>query len=152
MAEMPQELRAALEADDAGEFAQLLRQRRPEDVEALRDLLSTEDDIPADHRTKAMYAFGQWREESVVPEIRRLLPGLDERGRIGALSALGRIGTPDSVEALGEHAEDPSPQVRKAAAVGLGRVGTPDARRRLTQMAQAESEPWLRDLATRSAS
>ncbi len=87
MAELPEDLRAALDSDDAEEFGQLLRRRRPEDFQALQELLSPEPSIPPDHRTKAMYALGRWGDPSVVPAIRRLLPELDERGRISAVSA-----------------------------------------------------------------
>jgi len=152
MAELPEDLRAALDSDDAEEFGQLLRRRRPEDFQALQELLSPEPSIPPDHRTKAMYALGRWGDPSVVPAIRRLLPELDERGRISAVSALGHLGTAEAVAAIIEHADDPSPQVRQAATLALARSSTPDAQAKLQEVAANDPLPWIRDVAARHTS
>jgi HEAT repeat protein len=150
--ELPEELRRALEADDAEDFQLLLRHRRPEDREALLALLTTDPSVPADHRTKALYGLGQWGDPTVVPAIARLLPDLDVRGRIAALSALGRLPTPESVTALTEHVHDASPQVRKTAVVALSKSDAPEARATLQEVAAAEPVPWVRDLAARAVS
>jgi HEAT repeat protein len=149
MAELSEELRAALEAEEAGILVQLVRRKRPEDFAALRSLLSMDPSIPSDFRTKAMYALGRWGDPSVVPDITRLLPELGERERIGALSALGHIGTSDAAPAIVKFADDPSPQVRKAAAVALSRVATPEAAAKLRDLAANDPLPWVRELAAR---
>ena len=152
MVELPKDLRAALDSDDAEEFGRLLRRRQPEHFQALRALLSAEASIPSDHRTKALYALGRWGDPLVVPEIRDLLPKLDERSRISAVSALGHLGTPEAIAGVLEHADDPSPQVRKAAALALARSGTADAEAKLKELAVKDPVPWLRDYAARRAS
>jgi HEAT repeat protein len=152
MTELPEDLRVALDSDDAEEFGQLLRRRRPEDFQALQQLLSPDLSIPPDHRTKALYALGRWGDPSVVPVIRRLLPELDERGRISALSALGHLETSEAVAAILEHADDRSPQVRKAAAVALARSTRPDAHAKLQELAANDPVPWIRHLAARHIS
>lgn len=150
--ELPEELRQALEADDAEEFHLLLRRRRPEDQEALLALLTPDPSVPPDHRTKALYGLGQWGDPTVVPAITRLLPELDDRGKIAALSALGRLPTTESTAALAEHVHDASPQVRKTAVVALSKSDAPEARATLREVAAAEPVEWLRDLAARAVS
>ena len=147
--ELPEELRAALEAEEGGELARLLRLKRPTDLEALRRLLSLDPSIPSDFRTKAMYALGRWGDASVVPEISRLLPQLDERERISALSALGHLGTPEAAAEILPFAEDASPQVRKAATIALARTGTPKAMEKLREIAASDPLPWIREVAGR---
>lgn len=149
MAELPDELQAALDADDAGELSQLLRRRRPEDFEALQSLLTIDPSVPADHRTKALHAVGLWGDPIVVPTIIRLLPQLDERSLISALSALGRLGTPEALAAVIEHADEPSPQVRKIAVLALSRNATPEARRKLQDVAASDPVDWVRATAER---
>lgn len=152
MAELPEELREALDADDAEELGALLRRRRPEDFAALQTLLTTQPEVPPDHRTKALYALGVWGDPSVVPSMTRLLPQLDERGRMSALSALGQLGTPEAVAAIVEHVNEPSPQVRKIAVQALRRVATPEARQKLRDVAATDPVDWVRDLAGRPIS
>ena len=149
MVELSNELRAALEAEEAGELVQLVRRGRPEDFVALRSLLSVDPSIPPGFRTKAMYALGRWGDPSVVPDITRLLPELGERERVGALSALGHLGASEAAPAILEFANDPSPQVRKAAAVALSRTATPEAATKLRDLAANDPLPWIRELAAR---
>lgn len=149
MAEMPEDLRQALDADDALELDQLLRRRRPEHLRALQTLLTTDPSVPPDHRTKALYALGLWGDPAVVPAITRLLPQLDERGRMSALSALGRLGTPEAVAAVIEHTDEQSPQVRKIAVLALSKSPTPEARQKLREIARTDRVKWVRDVAAR---
>ncbi len=149
MSDLSKELREALEAEEAGDLDQLIRRRRPDDFEALRSLLSLNSSIPADFRTKAMYALGRWGEVSVVSDIVRLLPELDEWGRICAVSALGHLRSPEATAAIFEHTDDPSPQIRKTAALALSRIGTPEASAKLRELAANDPLPWIRELATR---
>jgi HEAT repeat protein len=149
MAELPDELRAALEADDAEDLSRLLRDRRPEVVEGLRSLLTLDPSVPPDHRTKALHALGMLDDRAVVPTIIRILPQLDERGRISALHALGRLDTPEAIAAVIDHADEPSPQVRKAALLALSRNPTPEARRKLQDIAASDPVDWVREAARR---
>ena len=151
MAELSAELRAALEAEEAGELNQLIQRRLAEDFAALRSLLSLDPSVSSDLRRKAMYALGRWGDTSVVPEISRILPHLEEQGRISALSALGRLGTGEAVSKILTFANDPSPQVRKTVAVALGRAGTPEALARLRDLAANDPLPWVREVAARQA-
>lgn len=149
MAALPDLLRAALEADDAEELNELLKRRRPEDIEALQSLLTDDPSVPADHRNKALYAVGLLGDPEVVPTIVRLVPLLDERGRMSALSALGRLGTPEAIAAVIEHADDPSAQVRKIALLALSRSQRPEARRKLRAAATSDPVDWVRATAER---
>lgn len=58
MTEMREELLQALEADESGDLDAIIRQRRPEDFQALRRLLSLEPAIKTAHRAAAIYALG----------------------------------------------------------------------------------------------
>lgn len=149
MAELSKELRAALEAEESGELARLLTRRRSADFQALRSMLSLAPSIPPDFRRKAMYALGRWGDPSVVPEIRRLLPQLDEGERIAAISALGQLGTQEAVAAVIEFADDRSPQVRKSAALALKRTRSPEAEAKLRDIAVNDPLSWIRELAAR---
>lgn len=151
MPELPEELRAALEAEESGDLVRLLRRKRPVDFDALRSLLSLDSSISSDFRRKALFALGQWGDVSVVPEIRRLLPQLDTPERISALNALGHLGTPEAATAIIEFADDPSPQVRKTAILALNRIGTPEASAKLRELAADDPLPWIRELANRRA-
>ncbi len=151
MAQLSDDLRRALEADDAEELDALLQRRRPADFEALQGLITSERPVPRDHRMKALYALGRWGDPVVVPKIVELLPHLDDRERMSALNALGRLGTPDAAAAIIRHAEDPSPHVRKIATLALARSGTPAARRKLRELAVNDPVEWVRDLAARRA-
>ena len=149
MAELSEELRAALEAEESGELVRLLSRRRPEDFAALRGLLSLESSIPTDFRTKAMFALGRWGDPSVIPDIVRLLPDVGERERVSALTALGHLARPEAAPAILQFADDASPQVRKAATVALSRIRTPEATAKLRDIAAKDPVPWIRDLAGR---
>ncbi len=149
MADLPEALRAALEAEESGELVRLLGRKRPEDFAALRELLALDASIPSDFRTKAMFALGRWGDPSVVPDIIRLLPNLAERERISALAALGHLGRPEAVPAILESADDASPQVRKAATLALRRISTPETVAKLKDIAAKDPVSWIRDLAAR---
>ncbi len=149
MADLPDELREALEAEEGGDLDRLIGRRQPGDFEALQSLLSLDPSIPPDFRTKAMYALGRWGDTSVAPDIVRLMPDLDDRGRISALSALGHLGESEAIDAISEFVDDPSPQVRKSATLALSRIGTPEATAKLGEIAVNDPEPWIRNLAAR---
>jgi HEAT repeat protein len=149
VAELPNELRRALEAEESGELDRLVRQRRSVDLEALRSLLLPDSAVPSDFRMKAMYALGRWGDPSTVPDIRNVLPLLNDRETITALTALGHIGTPEAASVILEFADDSSPQVRKSAAIALSRTGTPEALAKVRNMAANDPLPWVREVAGR---
>jgi HEAT repeat protein len=149
MAELPNEVFEALEADDAEELNALMKRRRPTHFRALQSLLTTDPSVPSHHRTKALHALGRWGDPVVVPAIIDLLPHLDDRERMSALNALGHLGTPEAVTAVIKHAEDASPQVRKMAVLALRRAATPVARDKLRELSTEDPVDWIRDLAAR---
>lgn len=149
--QLPVELEEALEAFESGAMDMIIRARRKEHFEALQRLVSTDAAINKRHRRRAVYALGRWGDASVVPDIQRVLPELDQSERITALDALGRLGTAPAAETVAEYANDPSPQVRKFVVQALGRIGGPEARARLRSIADEDQEEWLRGLAARQA-
>jgi HEAT repeat protein len=152
MAELPDDLRQALEADDAEDLGRVLRRRRPADLAALMRLLTPDPAVPVppNLRTKALYALGAWGDPAAVPRITQLLPDLDERGRMSALSALDRLGTPEADAAILAHVNDSSPQVRKIVVSALKKRETRQARRALQAVASGDPVEWVRETAVRS--
>jgi hypothetical protein len=65
---------------------------------------------------------GEMRLEAAVPALARRLAHLDERVRRAATSALGRIGSANTMEPLRKALQDTSPQVRMQAATSLDGV------------------------------
>ena len=84
-----------------------------------------------------------------MPMIREILPQLDERGRVSAISALGHIGSPDAVTEIAEHLTERSDQVRAAVISALSTAGTPEAREKLAEVASRDPVQWVRELAAR---
>ena len=85
-----------------------------------------------------------------APAIRALAPSLDERQRINAVDALGRLGGPDAEDAVLELTRDESPDVRRFAAYALSRLGTETTRIQLGEMARNDPEPSVRAAAVSS--
>jgi HEAT repeat protein len=139
-------VRTALESDDRHEIDELVKARRQADFAELAELLSPEVSVPSDYRSKALYALGRSKDPSFVPAIRRLLPELNERGRISAIDALGRLGTPEAIAEISAQRADESPQVRKFVVLALKRSRTREARRAVTEIAADDPEEWVRDL------
>lgn len=52
------DLLRALEADESGDLDAIIAQRRPEDFEVLRSLLTLDPAVKRSHRAKAIYALG----------------------------------------------------------------------------------------------
>ena len=142
---MPPRLERALEAFETGELDLIVRRGRPEDFEALRALVSMDAD--PDHRQRAIYALGKWGKPEVVPDIVAVLPGIEEAGRVTAVEALRRLGTPAAEEAIVELAEDPSVDVRKYVVRALRRRGDEKAERTLRRIADRDPEEWIRSMA-----
>jgi len=77
-------------------------------------------------------------------------PDFDERERINALDALGRIGGPDAEAAVLQMTEDESPDIRRFAAYALSKLGTPTALERLHDLEGTDPERLVRTAAARS--
>ncbi len=147
---LPRELRIALEAEEAGELNEIIRAHRKDHFDTLRKLVTTDPAVPKEYRNKALYALGRWGDPRVVPDIERVLPEMDEAGRIAALDALRRLGTDQALETAAGYARDPSPQVRKFAIQALDRIGGPRAQTTLRDIATEDPEEWIRGLAARN--
>jgi HEAT repeat protein len=85
-----------------------------------------------------------------VPVIIERLADFDERLRITAVDALGRLGTPEAAGAVLDRAGDPSPDVRRFAAVALARIGGAAARDRLARTAEDDPADFVRRRARRA--
>ena len=64
--------------------------------------------------------------------------GLDERERIDAVDALGRLGNDEARTGVMEATHDRSPDVRRFAAYALARLRGPDGQARLVKMAASD--------------
>jgi HEAT repeat protein len=148
MVHLSEELRIALGADDAQELDRVIRRRRQSDFDAFVDLLS-DPGASSEYRMKAFTALGRWGDRGIIPTIRQALPQLEERERIAAIDALGRLGTDEAEEAVSAYADDDSPQVRKFVVLALERIGSTAARERLRGMARQDSDAWIRIFAGR---
>lgn len=94
---------------------------------------------PPERRARAVHLLGHWPDEQTAAVLARILDELDDRGRIAAVSVLGRIDTPTAVDNVIDVAEqDPSPDVRRIAINALGRSGTPAARQALARAADRD--------------
>ena len=145
--EIPGDLAEALEAFEAGPLDHLIRQKRPEHLEALKRLASSPSETESRFRQKALYALGRWDDPSVVPLLVTVLPELPERERMTAIDSLGRLGTDEGRDAIASYTADPSPQVRKFVVQALARLGGTEAAASLEEMAAHDPEGWIRDLA-----
>ena len=148
--DLPQRVRRALEAFESGFLDQIIRAKRPEDFEALRSLVVTDAPGLDRYRRRAIYALGRWGNPEAADDIVRVMPRLDETGRIAALDALGRLGTESARDAIASYGEDPSSQVRKFVVRSLGRVGGPEATERLREIARTDPNGWIRELAQKA--
>jgi HEAT repeat protein len=145
-AELPPHIAKALETDEPGPLDAIVREQRPEDFDVLRRI-ATSHQVSESFRTKALYALGRWGDRRAVPEIARVLPTLDEGGRIAAIDALGRLGGAEIVDVVAAYRDDPSPQVRKFVVKALSRVGDAKARAQLESISRDDPQEWVRKLA-----
>jgi HEAT repeat protein len=148
MTVMSEELLEALEADESGDLDAIIEQRRPEDFDALRSLLTLDPTVEPSHRAKAIYALGRWGDPAVAEAIQDLLPDVEETERIGAIDALGRLGAEDALDGILEHVDDASVSVRKFVARALGRINTPRARTELSKLERTDPSDYIRSLAS----
>jgi HEAT repeat protein len=149
MATISKKLLATLESACATDLEQVIEDRKQEDFEALQSLLSLDSSVKPEHRTKALYALGRWGDPTPVPEIRNILPYIDEIGRISAIDALGRLGTEEALTGVLEYVNDPSPHVRKFVAHALGRMNTPEAWAKLKEIETTDPLDFVREQASK---
>lgn len=150
MVEIRQDLKLALEADDRERLDRIIADADPDDFATLQGLIESPE-ASSTYRRRALYALGQWpdRGDEAATAIRAALPRLDEIERIGAVNALGRIGTPAALDAVLEYADDPAPDVRRQVATAVKRIAPPDAEQRLRQLAETDEVEHVRKHAER---
>ncbi|WUH50896.1 HEAT repeat domain-containing protein [Streptomyces sp. NBC_00443] len=81
----------------------------------------------------------------------RALKNGDTWRRAAAAKGLGKVGRDEHAWVLVGSADDPSPEVREAVAVGLGRSGVAEAGRRVLPALMGDEDPWVRRRASRAA-
>jgi HEAT repeat protein len=143
------ELETALASDEVGELDEIIRGHRPEHFQNLKKLVLADPAVKREYRKRALYALGRWGDRSIVPEIARVLPDLDETERITAIDTFGRLGTRQAFEAVIGYVRDPSPQIRKFVVHALGRIGSREAYEKLRTIANEDPEKWIQELAAR---
>lgn len=149
MAQVSEALLGALESDCATDLEYVIKEKKQEDFEVLQGFLSLDPSISSQHRTRALYALGRWGNPVVVDNIRRILPDLDEAGRISAVDALGRLGTHEALEGILNRANDPSPQVRKVVVYALSKSNALEARVKLREIATRDPIDYVRERASK---
>jgi hypothetical protein len=97
----------------------------------------------------AIHILGRWGDSESAAVIRSLLPTFDERGRINAVDAPGKLDAPDAEAAVLGLAEGDSPDVRRFAAYALSNRDTEAARRRLREMHGGDPARFVRAAAER---
>ena len=150
MTSMSPELLRTIESVCASGVEEVVEARRPTDLVALRAALREDADVPPSLRQNAIHILGRWGDTESAAAIRSLLPRFDERERINAVDALGRIGGPDAEDAVLQTTEDESPDVRRFAAYALSNLGTEVARDRLRDMEETDPVQWVRAAAAGS--
>jgi HEAT repeat protein len=148
MIEVPEELRLALEADDRDRLERVIAAGDEEDFETLQALVA-DGETTSSFRRRALFALGRWpgRGQAAIATIRSSLPRLDEVERMGAINALGRIGTEQALDVVVAYVHDPAADVRRQVAKALDRIGTPRAAAALRDLAASERVDYVRDRA-----
>jgi HEAT repeat protein len=150
MADLPEELQLALEADDRHRLDTLIERADPADEQRLKDLVSASD-TPETYRRRAMYALSRWpgASDDAVTVIEQHFASFGELERITAVSALGHIGTEKAVQAILARRDDAAPDVRRQVAKELGRVATPTALEQLREIRTKDASELVREVATK---
>lgn len=143
-------LKRALEVFEIGELDLVISRKDPNDLVALRELVSMAPNIDPEYRQRAIYALGRWGDTESVPRLAELMSELDEHELITAVDALGRLGTRKAREAIEACADHPSPDVRKSVVNALSRIGGTAARSSLRRIAKRDSKGWIRSAARRA--
>jgi HEAT repeat protein len=145
---LPRELREALESFESCPLDEIVERNRTQDFEALREFAAS-GAPELDLRQRAVQGLGKWGKSQAVPAIVSFLatPGLEPLHRVTAVEALGRLGTKPARDAVIEHADDPSPDVRKFVVRALGQIGDATSKAKLRGMAKSEPRDWVKKLA-----
>jgi HEAT repeat protein len=148
MVELRDELELALNGIEAEGLDRIADEADSADFEALEELVRSADTAPAARR-RALYALGRWpgREDEVLAAVRAALPVMNERERIAAADALGRVGTPAAREELVALESDPAPDVRRQVVHALARIGGETAHEELRTLAEDDPVAYVREQA-----
>jgi HEAT repeat protein len=144
------ELRRVFASDCATGVDDFLARASAADRDAVVAALEAPPDRSGGDLQTAIHIAGRMGEPRAAPLIAALLPDLDERGRINALSALGAIGGREAEDAIVRAGDDPSPDVRRFVVHALSRIATDAARRRLDELAAADPVDFVRLAAHRA--
>jgi HEAT repeat protein len=139
----PEELKRLVDATCGNElerFAVL----DEEDLRYLRRMVEGTVVVSRGAQQNALTLLGRAGDREADSLIINRLADYDERERINAADVLGRLATRDSIAAVADMINDPSPDVRRFAISALGRAGGDLARERLTQAATEESVSFVR--------
>jgi HEAT repeat protein len=148
MPEISKELRLALESIDSTNLDAIIRKKKKEDLDALIQLVSMDPSIESKYRTRSIYALGRWGDPKSVEVIGRVLPKLDEIGKVTAIDSLGRLGTKEALDLIFDYRTDQSTHVRKFVTNALARIDLPKSRIALEEIKEKDSEPYIRSLAS----
>lgn len=150
MSNTPSPLSQAIEATCANGVEEVIRARRPEDLELLRAALRQDADVSAAARQNAVHILGRWGDTESAGPIRSLLPRLDERERINAVDALGNLGGTEAEDGVLQLAQDRSPDVRRFATYALANLDTDTSTARLNRMETSDPAERVRTAAARA--
>ena len=145
MNRVPHALQGALESDCGHSLESIIESGRPEDFEALLEVVQHPAD--SEELLKALHLLGRWGDPRAVAPIKKLLPQLPEIERARAMDALGRIGGTEALKAVLDYEKDSSPQVRKFVAYALSRMEQPEARRALKRLRETDPVDFVRKVA-----
>lgn len=143
-ADIPNDLRKALEAFESGLLLDIVKDQNPENYEGLKAIIADKDKYDKSYVQKALFALGRWQDPEIVQEIEQLLPELNEVQRVTAIHALGDIGSDQSLEILTRYFDDSSAQVRSALIDALSSYKNSGAQQLIKKLSANDSEEWLR--------
>jgi HEAT repeat protein len=123
-----------------------------DDLRRLREVIASGTTADPRAQQNALSLLARAGDRDAVPVIVARLPDFEERQRITAVDALGRLATPKAATAVLDLTNDPSADVRRFAAVALARIGGVAARARLVRTAEDDPVDFVRRQARRSLS
>jgi HEAT repeat protein len=147
MSSISPQLRSALESFCGGSTADVLKAKRPDDLEALLAHLVVFPSVEPEIRKKVLYLLGSWGASAPADPLIALLPSLEGTDLVNGIYALGRIGTSAAHEAVSRYREHSAPEVRRAVAHSLAKIGSPSALTELRTLAEAEPVAYVRSYA-----
>jgi HEAT repeat protein len=121
-----------------------------DDLRRLREVIASGTTADPRAQQNALSLLARSGDRDAVPVIIARLPDFDERQRITAVDALGRLAPPEAATAVLDLTNDPSADVRRFATVALARIGGVAARARLARTAEDDPVDFVRRQARRS--